>query len=230
MKQIYDEEADIRTSSAIKVMSLIFIGIIIIATTTNPIATGTDEGERAPQLEGKMYNGSGWAEFDLDSYWDYNWDSSDMNGVWMLLEFMDIDCPYCIQSASEMGANSLDFSSRVNQWDGALVNFVASATELSIENHDSSRSEIVAFRDKTDNSGQKCAGSACESRPGAAHTFPYIDDLDQDNMKEWKVSGTPSYYLIQPDGIIAWSSSQHPNEEVRDAIISLCGKENFEGA
>lgn len=230
MKTTHDEEADIRTSSAIQVMSLVFIGIIIIASTTNPIATGTDEGERAPALEGKMYDGGGWTEFDLDSYWDYNWDSSDVTGVWMLLEFMDTDCPYCVQSASEMSANSEDFSSRENAWDGALVNFVASATELSIEGHESSRDEIVAFRDKTPNSGQKCAGSACESRPGDAHSFPYIDDLDQDNMKEWNVGGTPSYYLIQPDGIIAWSSSEHPGEEPRDAILAFCAKENFEGA
>ena len=53
--------------------------------------------------------------------------------------------------------------------------------------------------------------------------------VDQDNMKEWKVGGTPSYYLIQPDGIIAWSSSQHPGEDLRDAILGLVPRAMNEG-
>ena len=44
-------------------------------------------------------------------------------------------------------------------------------------------------------------------------------------MKEWKVGGTPSYYLIQPDGIIAWSSSENPGENLRDAILALVTQE-----
>ena len=40
-------------------------------------------------------------------------------------------------------------------------------------------------------------------------------------MKEWKVPGTPAYYLIQPDGIVAWSSSESKEETVRDAIFRL---------
>ena len=208
-------------------MSLFFVGLIIIAATTSPIATGTKAGERAPALEGKFYNGSGgWNTFNLESYWDSNWQEGDVSVQWVALEFTDTDCPYCVKSAEDMSANSADFDGGNPQWDGAIVNFIASVTELDINGHESSRAEIVAFRDKTPDSGYSCAGSDCGNRDGAAHTFTYIDDLDQDNMKEWKVGGTPSYYLIQPDGIIAWSSSENPGEDLRDAILALVTRES----
>ena len=226
MKYTYDDEADVRTTTLIRVLALFFVGIMIIAATTSPIATGTKEGERAPALEGEFYNGSGWSDFNLESYWDAGWQEGDISGQWVVIEFMDTDCPYCVQSAEDMGINANDFSGNNPQWDGAVVNFIASATELDIGGHDSSRSEIVAFRNKIANSGEDCASSDCGSRPGAAHNFPYVDDLDQDNMKKWKVSGTPSYYLIQPDGIIAWSSAANQGEELRDAIITLVPRES----
>jgi len=226
MKYTYDDEADVRTTALIRVMALFFVGIMIIAATTSPIATGTKEGERAPTLEGKFYNGSAWTEFDFESYWDSEWKEGDISGQWVAVEFMDTDCPYCVKSAEEMGVNANDFGGGNSGWDGAIVNFIASVTELDIGGHDSSRNEMKAFRNKIADSGEECANSDCGSRPGAAHNFPYIDDLDQENMKKWKVGGTPSYYLIQPDGIIAWSSAEHPGQELRDAIISLVPRES----
>ena len=35
-------------------------------------------------------------------------------------------------------------------------------------------------------------------------------------MKEWGIPGTPAYFLIQPDGIIAWVSDS--NEDLGQAI------------
>ena len=104
-------------------------------------------------------------------------------------------------------------------WDGPVVNFVASATELDIPGHETSRDEIEAFRDK---SGEEtCASNSCTERAGDAHNFVYIDDIDQDNMKEWKVPGTPAYYLIQPDGIVAWTSAENQQETVFEAIMRI---------
>ena len=104
-------------------------------------------------------------------------------------------------------------------WDGPIVNFVASATELDIPNHETSRDEIEAFRDK---SGEEtCASNSCAERAGQNHRFVYIDDIDQDNMKEWKVAGTPAYYLIQPDGIVAWTSAENQQETVLEAIMRI---------
>jgi hypothetical protein len=157
----------------------------------------------------------------LESYWDSNWEEGNISGQWVVIEFMDTDCPYCVSSAAEMSSNSNAFSGNDPGWDGAIVNFIASVTELDIQGHDSSRGEIIAFRNKIADSGETCAGSDCGSRPGSQHNFPYIDDLDQDNMKKWNIGGTPTYYLIQPDGIIAWSSSEHQGEELINAIAAL---------
>jgi len=44
----YDEEADVRTDTAIKIMALFFASIMFLAFTTDPIASGTKEGQRAP--------------------------------------------------------------------------------------------------------------------------------------------------------------------------------------
>ena len=65
MKQIYDDEASTLTDAFLKISSLFFVGILIIAFTTNGIATGTEEGERAPVREGAAYSGNGWASFDF---------------------------------------------------------------------------------------------------------------------------------------------------------------------
>ena len=55
------------------------------------------------------------------------------------------------------------------------------------------QSDIVSFRDSYN------------------HSFPYIDDLDNDNMNSWNILGMPSYSLIQPNEIIAWD----PNNPTR---------------
>ena len=192
----------------IKVMSLFFIGIMIIAFTANPISVGTNEGQRAPNIEGKFYNGSGWTEFDFGSYFNTSWQDDDVSGQWVVIEFMDTDCPYCQQTAEEYGQFANAFSVNNPDWNGPHVNFLASATELSIQGHDSDRAEIEKFRSDY------------------GHNFPYIDDLDQDNMEEWGIPGTPNYFLIQPDGIIAWSSSEHADEKVSDAIVRLVPRES----
>ena len=214
-----DTEADVRTDTAIRVAAIFFVAIIFLAFTTDPIKTGTKEGDRAPDLTGMAYNGSGWTSFDMDDYLTPNWTAGDPTGQWLLVEFMDTDCGFCLRDASKVGQNSNYFMKLGGDWQGPVVNFVASATELNIQGHDSSRAEIQAFRDK---SGEEtCGGNSCANRDGNAHNFVYVDDLDADNMDAWKVPGTPAYFLIQPDGIVAWASAENQNEEVADAIIRL---------
>ncbi|MAU74148.1 MAG: hypothetical protein CBC92_003385 [Euryarchaeota archaeon TMED132] len=203
-----DENAAAVGNALIKVMSLFFIGIMIIAFTANPISVGTGEGQRAPDIEGKFYNGSGWTEFDFSSYFNTSWQEGDVSGQWVVIEFMDTDCPYCQTSAEEYGQFANTFSVNNPEWNGAHVNFLASATELDIQGHESDRAEIEKFRSDY------------------SHNFPYIDDIDQDNMKEWGIPGTPNYFLIQPDGIIAWSSSENTDEKVSDAIVRLVPRES----
>ena len=201
-----DNNAGAVGSAALSVASLFFIAIMIIAFTANPIAIGTDVGERAPDVEGKAYNGTSWVEFDFESYFDTSWEEGNMSGQWVAIEFMDTDCPYCQQTADEYGQWANTYSANNPNWNGPHVNFLASATELDIPGHETSRAEIQDFRAEY------------------GHNFPYIDDIDQDNMKEWGIPGTPTYFLIQPDGIIAWVSDDS-NEDLAQAIVRLTPQE-----
>lgn len=226
----HDLEADVRGDTAIKIGALFFIALIILAFTTDPIATGTREGDRAPPLEGMAYNGTGWTAFDLNDYLTPNWATNDSSAPWVVVEFMDTDCPYCVRAADEMTQFSNYFMKYQGEdpgpvsdtnppaWRGPLVNFVASATQLDISGHETSRDEIEGFRDRT--GSESCAGQNCASRPGGVHQFAYIDDIDQENMDTWKVGGTPEYFILQPDGIVAWVASQH-DEDLNYALTRL---------
>ena len=45
------------------------------------------------------------------------------------------------------------------------------------------------------------------------------------NLKsDWKISGTPTYFLIKPNGVIAWASPEHSNEDVWEAYGRLVPK------
>lgn len=220
----YDEDADVRTDTAIKIMALFFASIMFLAFTTDPIASGTKEGQRAPSLEGMSYNGTGWTEFNMDDWLVDNWSEADTTAEWLVVEFMDTDCGFCWEAASDMGQYADYFSKTgAEKWDGPVINFIANAAELNIQGHESSRAEIEAFRDKT--GSEACAQGDCVNRPGNPLSFTYIDDLSLDNMDSWKVSATPTYYLLQPDGIVAWVSSENPNEQLSDAIFRLVGDE-----
>jgi len=223
-----DSEADVRTDTAIKISALFFASIMFLAFTTDPIATGPKVGDRAPALDGMMYNGSTWTTFDMNDFLTPEWTKgSNVTGEWLLIEFMDTDCYYCMQASFEVRNNSnyfMKFDKKDDDtpaWQGPTVNFLASATQLDIPGHETSREEIEAFRNRE--GGYECDRYSCGDQQtlGPAHRFAYIDDIDQDNMKKWKVPGTPAYFLIQPDGIVAWSSAESQNEKVSDAIIRL---------
>ena len=205
-KLTQDDNAGAVGSAALSVVCLFFVAIMIIAFTANPIAIGTDVGERAPEIEGKAYNGTTWTDFDFEGYFDNSWEEGNVSGQWVALIFMDTDCPYCQQSASSQTDWANTYNANNPNWNGPHVNFIASATELNIQGHDSSRAEIQEFR------------------ADYGHNFPYIDDIDQDNMKEWGIPGTPNYFLIQPDGIIAWVSDD-TNEDLSQAIQRITPRE-----
>ena len=49
-----------------------------------------------------------------------------------------------------------------------------------------------------------------------------MDDLALDAMDTWKVRGTPTYFVIQPDGIIAWTSDNTAKyENAGQAVAAL---------
>ena len=48
-------------------------------------------------------------------------------------------------------------------------------------------------------------------------------------MNKWGIGGTPTYFLIQPDGIIAWSSFDNQDEKFYDAINRIVPQNNPQG-
>ena len=224
MKIKDDENGDARMDTALTAIALFLAAMMVIGFTSNPVATGTKEGERAPNIVGKAYNGSGWQDFDLQSYYNYEWDienNDTKDSQWVMIEFLDTDCPYCFKSAKEYQEASTFFTLGTG-WTGPHVSFIASATELTgLPGHDSSRAEIIAFRDLTPGEMCNSGNNDCSTREGDAYAFPFVDDLDKTHMDSWKIGGTPAYFLIQPDGIIAWASHEHQEEKFYEAISRL---------
>jgi len=115
-------------------------------------------------------------------------------------------------------------------WNGPHVSFIASAAELTgLKGHDSSRDEIMAFRDLTEGESCNSGNQDCSTRDGAPFQIPFIDDLDKSHMDKWGIGGTPTYFLIQPDGIIAWSSFDNQDEKFYDAINRIVPQKNPQG-
>ena len=215
MKIKYDDNGDARIDTALTAIAIFIGAIMVISLTTSPIITGTKEGDRAPNITGKAYNGSGWEDFDLQTYYDYDWSLENNNTTgsqWIMIEFLDTDCGYCWGAAREYQEASNYFTTADPNWDGPNINFIASAAELTgLNGHDSSREEIMAFRDKTPGEMCNSGNDDCSTREGAAFAIPFVDDLDKSSMNKWDIGGTPSYFLIQPDGIVAWAS--HESDE-----------------
>ena len=182
----FDLDASARTETGVIVMSMFFVGLLIVAFTTNPVPSGTQAGERAPIFSGEAYDGTGWNSFEfadlLDTSWTWN---STEDSPWIAVEFLDTDCGFCKSSAQEVGQWSEMYTSP--QWPGPDVIFIAVAVEFVSE---SSRAEIVEFRSQYENN------------------FRFVDDLDISIADDWDVAATPTYFLVQPDGIVAWNSGQ----------------------
>jgi len=196
MKTMLDnKEGSARSEAGIIAMSMFFAGLLVVAFTTNPIASGTQIGERAPVFSGEAYDGTSWKSFQFDDLLDMSWTWNATEDVpWIAVEFLDTDCGHCKNSAPDVGEWSQMYNAE--QWPGPDVIFIGVAVEFVAE---SSRAEIIEFRSQYN------------------HQFLYVDDLDIDIAKDWDVSATPSYFLVQPDGIVAWNSGQATNSLGWDA-------------
>jgi hypothetical protein len=110
--------------------------------------------------------------------------------------------------------------------------FITIAVELSITGHESSRAEVEAFRDKSqfgdnENNGDGCYSGRknCAERPGAPHSWMYVDDLSNSIANEWKLPGTPFNMVLDNDGTVLWNQQQPenhpPGEDIRNAVLRL---------
>jgi hypothetical protein len=202
-----DEEADSRLSSFLTVASVFFIGLMFIAMSTDPVKIGVNKGEMPPNITGdaRIAN-SAWFSFDLHSKFNNTWDGNTTSDRWFLVEFMDTDCPYCWRDAELM--------SQLDQQFGGILTTVVVVAELDITGHSSSREEIIAFQDKTDYDGCYSGNRNCAERPGGVHQgtdgnlFYYVDDLQGKSLSSWNLQGTPSCFLLRPNGLVDFNSAQ----------------------
>ena len=88
-------------SDGLMIVSVIFItAFTYIALTTNPVYTGIGVGDRAPDLEGQVWNGNNWVEYNLADNINSNWTEGEP-GTWTMVEFMDTNCGYCQKAAHQ---------------------------------------------------------------------------------------------------------------------------------
>ena len=188
------DEAGTR-SDGLMIVSVIFIAAFTyIAFTTNPVYTGIDVGDRVPELTGEMTtDGVTWTDFDLSNYYDEMWSEGDI-GTWTMIEFMDTNCGACESAAP-------DIREKEKLWTGdnpqrslpenITVEFVAISISLWTEDTPGKsygREEIVSFKDEF------------------SHSFAYVDMQDNSHQDAWGSFGTPTYFLVNPNGIIEFAT------------------------
>ena len=208
---------DVRSEAALVtvfVTSMILMAVMLLAPV---VKVGPSEGELAPDFSVQAYSGGEWGDFRLSDLFNKSW-APGGDGNWIVVQYIDTDCPYCWNEGELM-------SQLHSQWN-QKVTFVTVVVELGIQGHDSSRGEVEAFRDKTPYEGCK-TNSNCADRPGNPHSWVYIDDLNSRTSGDWELPGTPFAALLQPDGIVAWNPQQpgnHPDgEEMEGALQRLVG-------
>ena len=207
--------ADPRLGAALIVIGALFISTITVFATTDAVTIGVDEGEMPPNIVGDARDPVGdWSSFDLYSHFNTSWQEGN-SGIWYVIEFLSTDCGHCWSEAEDMSEMHAHWSPKNVEFIGIAVDFEGN------EKFTSTRAEIAAFQDKSSHSG--CYGDSknCNSRPGSAHNFIYVDDREQTHFNEWGLSGTPSIFILQPNGLIAWSGPNHPGVELSEALNSV---------
>jgi thiol-disulfide isomerase/thioredoxin len=211
---------DVRWIAGFVLGSILTVIMILVVIIAPPATIGPSEGELAPDFSADSYSGANWINFKLSDTFDYEWNEGEQ-GEWILIQFIDTDCPYCWSEGETM-------SNLHAQWSND-VEFITIAVELSINGHDSNQQEIEAFRDKTnygtnDNDGSGCNSGRdnCANRPGAAHNWNYVEATSA-MMKDWEVTGTPFLAILQPDGYVAWNQYENTGESIEDAMQRIVG-------
>jgi|TARA_B110000263_G_scaffold249078_1_gene265582 thiol-disulfide isomerase/thioredoxin len=211
---------DVRWVAGFALGSILTVIIILVVIIAPPATIGPSEGELAPDFSADSYSGANWINFKLSDTFDYEWNEGEQ-GEWILIQFIDTDCPYCWSEGETM-------SNLHAQWSND-VEFITIAVELSINGHDSNQQEIEAFRDKTnygtdDNDGNGCNSGRdnCANRPGTSHNWNYVEATSA-MMKDWEVTGTPFLAILQPDGYVAWNQYENTGETIEDAMQRIVG-------
>ena len=162
------------------------------------------------------YNDDNWTEFELYSLLDSNWNSTsnDSQSKWITIVFISTDCPHCWNKGPEL-TDLYNVHGNQSEFLVMAVNFSSNS------DFQATPEEVVAFQEKGDYFGCYKGEKNCNERPGDPHQFPYIDDRNQSVMYDWGVTGTPVYFVIQPDGIVAWNSYEKNGNSDDTITIAL---------
>lgn len=219
--------SDTRVGSLLFIMSVFLVAVMIVFSTTDAVTMGVDEGEMPPNIEGKAHRfgaGDNWEDFDLYDLTYSNWTEGDLNHSWFVVEFMSTDCSACMSFGDKIEELSVRYK--------GIVTFIAVAVDFeNNEKFTSTPEEIIAFQEKTDFMGCNYGTGNCNARSGGPHEeVLYVDDRDASSMKEWGVSGTPTSYILKPNGIVAWNQRNNGGEELGDAMYRLIPTDGLGGA
>ena len=103
-------EAGGRADGLLMVSVLFITAFTYIALTTSPVYTGIGVDDRAPVLDGQVYDGTSWTDFSLYENVDSMWVEGE-GGTYYMIEFMDTNCSACENAAK-------DFPDMQDKWLG----------------------------------------------------------------------------------------------------------------
>lgn len=158
-----------------------------------------------------------WEQWNIWSNLDQDWNGTPVNtsngsdSKWILLEFISTDCSHCWNAGTYMDAKYEQYNDSL-QFITIAVDFPSSAKFTS------SPEEIAAFQDKTNHSGCMQNSTNCSERPGNPHDWIYADNREMDVLKEFHGSGTPTFIIIAPNGVVAWNQAQNDDENISEAL------------
>ena len=192
----YCDEAGARSDGLMIVSVLFIVAFTYIAFTTNPVYTGVGVGDRAPELEGQVFNGNTWSDYSLADNIDPMWQEGD-GGTWTMVEFMDTNCGYCQKVAQD------EFPTQQSSWLG----FDASRSTPANVSVEFGAVSIMLWDENTQ--GKEYGRDVIEQfRSDYGHNFPYMDVQDNSHQSDWGGLGTPTYFLIAPNGIIEYATPE----------------------
>jgi hypothetical protein len=201
-------EAGGRADGMMIVSIIFFATLAYIALTTSPVYTGVGVGDRAPELQGEVWDGTTWTSFNLHDTFDENWEEDSGEGTWYMIEFMDTNCGACQSAATktfpEMQSKWLEPKGQNGRSVPAntTVEFLAVSIALHPDSWAYGPEEIKSFIVDYN------------------QEFPFMDDHDNSNRDVWEIPGTPSYFLIAPNGIIQYASPEDTSQTVWDVMES----------
>jgi|TARA_B100001996_G_scaffold68475_1_gene49961 hypothetical protein len=189
---------------------------------TEPVDYGPSEGQQVPLItaQARSLNGTweNWSIYDLiESSWNGTPEnmSNGSDHKWIMIEFVSTDCGHCWNAADDMSELHENYSENLA--------FLTFAVNFSSNNRfNASQEEIAAFQDITSHEGCYQESQNCDQRPGEPHNWTYVDDRDQTWMYELSVTGTPSFFIISPDGEVFWNQKES-SESLYEVLERLFG-------